>query len=74
MSYDGSKKFRQQWFASLTDEEKNAYIRKKEKGKEEKLKQLPKLTQEQIKQINQNMVDIGMEEFIVLREEGEILY
>lgn len=70
-----TKEERKAWWSKLPDEEKTAFIRSKERARETKPRlELPELTQEEIRQINQNMIDIGMERFIVLEEEGEILY
>lgn len=36
--------------------------------------EVPELTQEEIRDINQRLYDMGMERFIVLEDEGEILF
>lgn len=72
-AYRRTKEERQAWWRELTSEEKKAYMDKWE-CKEKRRMNVPEFTQEEIRQINQNMIDIGMEKFIVLYEEGEVLY
>ncbi len=67
------KKQRKEWWNNLSSEQKKAYMAKWERNDKPRI-QIPELTQEQIRQINQNMINIGMEKFIVLYEEGEILF
>lgn len=68
------KSKRKEWWANLPEKERVKRLRKYEtKGKKTKIV-LPELTQTDIKRINDNMRRIGMEKYIVLYEEGEILY
>lgn len=67
------KAARKVWWANLSSEEQSTHMAKWERKENPRL-EVPELTQAEVKQINQNMVDIGMERFIVLYEQGEILY
>jgi hypothetical protein len=72
-----TKEERKKWWNSL-DEQRKAEYTKKYESKRNVVKRikiiLPELTQTDIKRINDNMRRIGMEKYIVLYEEGEILY
>lgn len=72
-AYKKTKEERKKWWTDLPSEKKSEYMSKWERKEKPRL-EVPELTQEEIRQINQNMVDIGMERFIVLKEEGEILF
>lgn len=72
-----TKAERKQWWNSLSDEDKSKYTRKYENRRDVVKRTkiiLPELTQDEILRINSNMRRIGMEQYIVLYEHGEILY
>ena len=72
-----TKAQRKEWWNNLSTEDKAIYTRKYE-NKRNTIKRkkmiLPELTQDEILRINDNMRLIGMEQYIVLYEVGEVLY
>lgn len=63
----------QVWWKNLSPELKAEHMKKWERDDKPRM-EVPELTQKEIRRINARMVEIGMEQYIVLREEGEILY